>query len=209
MHLFVLLGLAGCAPPSAAVGSVVGSGLDGEVGGPAMDAMPRPLPMTLWGGAVLEQRHGAVMLVQEGEVVQTVSGALADEPAASANGRVVALSVTAGIHEALLTFSVRDDRWESRTWIQGVHTVTRLGMDGAGERLAFVWPGPTGGVSALYLLDLGNPEAAPQRLTNRGPRAPGQPPADFVALPIREPPYFEGPMLRWPAQDGPHAVELR
>ena len=194
----VLLGLAACAAPSGA-----------EIGGPAMDTMPRPAPMTLWGGAVLEQREGAVVLVQDGEVVQTVRGALADEPAASADGRVVALSVTAGVHESLLTLSLRQDQWQLHAWTQGDHTITRLGIDAAGERLAFVWPGPKGGVSAVYLLDLGDPDAGPQRLTNRNPRVPGQPPADFVPLPLRGPPYFEGSTVRWIAEDGAHVVELR
>ena len=194
----VLLGLAACAAPSGA-----------EIGGPAMDTMPRPAPMTLWGGAVLEQREGAVVLVRDGEVVHTVRGALADEPAASADGRVVALSVTSGVHESLLTLSLRQDHWQLHAWIQGDHTLTRLGMDAAGERLAFVWPGPKGGVAGVYLLDLGDTDAAPQRLTNRSPRVPGQPPADFVPLPLRRAPFFEGSTVRWIAEDGPHAVELR
>ena len=215
-----LLGLAACAAPSGAVvgpdpRASVREEVGEKVGGPAMDATPRPSPVMLWGGAVLEQRQGAVVLVKDGEVVQTVRGALSDAPAASADGRVVALSVTEGVHESLLTFSLRsahaahEENWELRAWIQGDHTVTRLGMDAAGERLAFVWPGPKGGVAAVYLLDLGDVDAAPQRLTNRSPRVPGQPPADFVPLPLREPPFFDGPMLRWTAEDGVHAVEAR
>jgi hypothetical protein len=117
--------------------------------------------------------------------------------------------VTAGVRESLLTFSVHEENWLLHAWIRGDHTVTRLGMDAAGERLAFVWPGPKKGVAAVYLLDLGDADAAPQRLTNRSPRVPGQPPADFVPLPLREPPFFDGPMLRWTAEDGPHAVEAR
>jgi hypothetical protein len=201
---FVLFGCAACSVPS-----------DAEIGGPAMDATPRPAPMTLWGGAVLEQREGAVVLVHDGEVVQTVRGALADEPAASADGRVVALSVTVGVYESLLTWSARsayaahEENWQLHAWIQGDHTLTRLGIDAAGERLAFVWPGPKGGVSAVYLLDLGDPDAGPQRLTNLSPRAPGQPPADFVPLPLRGSPFFEGSTVRWIAEDGAHAVDLR
>lgn len=186
-----------------------------EAGGPAMDATPRPSPMTLWGGAVLEQREGAVVLIQDGEVVQTVRGALADEPAVSADGRVVALSVTSGVHESLLTLSARsahaahEENWQLHAWSRGDHTVTRLGIDAAGERLAFVWPGPKGGVSAVYLLDLSDRDASPQRLTNLSPRVPGQPPGDFVPLPLRGAPFFEGSTVRWIAEDGAHAVELR
>ena len=217
----LLLGCAACAAPSGAGGATVAAAVapeppartredvGAEAGGPAMDATPRPPPVPLWGGAALEQRQGAVVLVQNGEVLQTVPGALADEPAASADGRVVALSVTAGVHESLLTLSHVQDQWQLHTWIQGHHTITRLGIDDAGARLAFVWPGTKGGVSAVYLLDLGDTDAAPRRLTNRSPRVPGQPPADFVPLPLRGPPYFDGPMLRWTAEDGPHAVKTR
>jgi hypothetical protein len=203
----VLLGCAACSPPSGAVVA--------EIGRPAMDATPRPSPVSLWGGAVLEQRQGAVVLVQHGEVVQTVRGALSDAPATSADGRVVALSVTEGVHGSLLTFSLRsahaadEESWQLHAWIQGDHTITRLGMDAAGKRLAFVWPGPKSGVAGVYLLDLGDADAAPQRLTNRSPRVAGQPPADFVPLPLRGPPFFDGPLLRWTAEDGSHAVEAR
>lgn len=177
-----------------------------------MDVGSRPLaaPLVLAEGAVLEAAVEGVKLLQNGEVVQTVRGTLAAVPVASADGRTVAVSVTTagGRDGALVTLTRQNGRWQSQTRIQGNHTLTRLAMDPSGERLAFVWPGPRGGVAAVYLLNLQVPDATPERLTNRAPRRPGQPPDDFVALPLRDPPVFDGSMLRWTADDGPHSVRL-
>ena len=175
----------------------------------AAHATPRPAALALANGAVLEQRTNAVYLLQLDEVVQTVPGTFAATPVASADGTMAAVSVTMGLSETLVTFSWRNGQWESHTWIDGNHTISRLAMDPPGNRLSFVWPGPKGGVAALYLLDLHDPDAAPLRLTNRSPRLPGHPPADYVALPLRDPPFFDGALLRWTAEDGPHAIEAR
>jgi hypothetical protein len=90
--------------------------------------------------------------------------------------------------------------------IKNNHLVDRLAFDAAGARLTFVWAGEQGGVAGLYLLRL--PDGAPARLTNRAAAAPGQRPADWLPLPLRAAPVFDGDTLRWTSEQGAHSLKL-
>ena len=107
---------------------------------------------------------------------------------------------------ALLLIDRGPAGWTSRTLIKGLHWVDRLALGPTAQHLAFAWAGDPGGVAGLYWMEL--PNGAPQRLTNRAPYTPGQPPADFIPLPLGGAPVFDGPLLRWRSAEGEHQVEL-
>lgn len=86
------------------------------------------------------------------------------------------------------------------------HPPAWLALDADGDRLAFVSSSDDNGVSGLWLWRRG--DATARRVTNGGPRAPGQPPRGFLPTPHAGPPWFDGPWLRWEAPDGPHAIEV-
>ena len=168
--------------------------------------MPRPVPLV--GGAVLVDEGGTIA-VHDGEAVFRVAiGAPLWPPARSEDGRRVALSATVGDGpaSALLLIERGPEGWSSRTLIKGLHPVDRVAITPAGDQLAFVWAGAEGGVAAVYRLAL--PEGAPERLTSRAPYVPGQPPADFVPLPLAAAPRFEAGGLVWRSELGEHRVEL-
>jgi len=166
--------------------------------------------LALADGARLLATEQGVAVDVDGRTVLTIDGALSSAPVVAADGRRAWLAATPprGLDAKLVALARVPGGWQARTLIDGTHTITRLALDPTGNRLAFVWPGPKGGVSALYLLDLADPASVPQRLTNRAARVPGQPPADFIPLPLRGPPRFAGDTLLWSAEDGEHTLRV-
>ena len=168
-----------------------------------------PTALGLAGGARLLEHDGqAVLDIGNGGAPLTL-GRLSAPPAVAADGARVALCLerAEGARSALVVVERTDAGWTERTLIKGRHLVDRVAWDSSGTRLAFVWAGPDGGVAGLYVLDLAS--GAPQRLTNRAAAAPGQPPADWLPLPLAAPPRFDGHLLRWVSEDGPHSLDLQ
>ncbi len=198
--------LTSAAPPAAsAEGSAAAQVLPPESDAVAPDFLPAPLKLA--GGARLVQDNG-LAVIEDGQAPPLRLGRLSAPPAVSPDGARVALAVerSGGLRGALVLAARGATGWSERTLIKNNHLVDRLAFDAAGERLAFVWAGAQGGVAGLYLLRL--PAGAPERLTNRAPAAPGQPPADWLPLPLRAPPVFEGETLRWTSEEGGHSLKL-
>ena len=166
-----------------------------------------PAPLALAGGARLVEDNG-LAVIEDGQAAPLRLGRLSAPPAVSPDGARVALAVerSGGLRGALVLAERGTAGWTERTLIKNNHLVDRLAFDAAGARLAFVWAGDQGGVAGLYLLRL--PDGAPERLTNRAAAAPGQPPADWLPLPLRSPPVFDGDALRWTSEEGPHSLTL-
>lgn len=167
-----------------------------------------PRPMALAGGAQLVAEGGTIEVLNGDERFRVAIGTLISPPVRSEDGARVALSATVGDGPAaaLLLIDRGPAGWTSRTLIKGLHWVDRLALDTTAQHLAFAWAGDQGGVAGLYWMEL--PSGAPRRLTNRAPYTPGQPPADFVPLPLGGAPAFDGPLLRWRSAEGEHQVEL-
>ena len=167
-----------------------------------------PRPMALAGGAQLVAEGGTIEVLNGEERFRVAIGTLISPPVRSEDGTRVALSATVGDGPAaaLLLIDRGPDGWTSRTLIKGLHWVDRLALGPTAQHLAFAWAGDQGGVAGLYWMEL--PNGAPQRLTNRAPYTPGQPPADFIPLPLGGAPVFDGPLLRWRSAEGEHQVEL-
>ena len=100
-----------------------------------------------------------------------------------------------------------------RCWNARSQAVT-LAVGGRPTRLALgpthlAWVASPAGLPQVFVAPLDG--AAPARaLTNADlQRVPGRTPQGFIAPPLRQSLRFDGDLLRWDAQDGPHEVRWR
>lgn len=200
MPLLVLLA---CGDPA----SMEVAGVDGAFGTDAPTPLRVEGDLPLAGGAVLRQVGREALLVEGGVTRRLGTGELLGRPATSADGAkaVLPLAVGEGLTHELVLLERAPEGWATRTLLASRGPADRVGMDADGSRVAFVWAG-AGGVAGVYLLPL-TPGGTPLRLTNRAPAAPGEPPEDWVPLPLDAPAFSEG-ALTWSSDEGLHRVEL-
>jgi hypothetical protein len=139
---------------------------------------------------------------------QVVPGELTGPPSISADRTRVAFAHSPGEdpNSALVVLRKKGAAWVDHTVLDEGGAIDRVALHPDGSRVAFVWAGPSGGVSAIWTLDL--PDGAPVRRTNKAPFTPGRPPADFLPLPLGAP-EWQGELLRWTSPEGStHQVEV-
>lgn len=143
--------------------------------------------------------------------VPLLADLLVGQPAVNAGGSRIAVSHRPGdVPTARIeVIEFADGRWgEPRVLVDGEGRPDRVAIDADGGRVVYV--DAAGGIAALWLVPFAGGD--PLQLTNAGlggaAREPGQPPAGFVPLPLRDPPLFEGNRLTWTSAAGPHELEL-
>ena len=96
--------------------------------------------------------------------------------------------------------------WSStRTLVDDRGTPNRIAIAPDADRIAYV--SSRHGIASVWIVRVDTGEAV--QLTNRTvQRRPGAAPKDFVPVPSREPPRFEGPRIVWRAPDGEHSAVL-
>ncbi len=196
------------APLAAAVGS--GEAARAPVAlVPESDAvMPRwvDAPIPLAGGARLVQDGLMLVLEAADGTRRTLPGVLLGRPSVSADRATVVATheIEDGERAALSLLRWDGASWSDRRLIEARDPADRAALDPAGARVAFVWAGPVGGVAGVWTMVL--PDGPPRRRTNLAPYTPGRPPADFIPLPVTDPPRWEGDVLRWRSEAGEHSV---
>lgn len=203
--------------PAAAVTHAVSAPTAARTPTPIARSLERDQPPSQAGrwpiadGAHLELAGGGVLtLTTAAGGTARWSEGVVGLPSLDARGeRVVYAERRPGEHSTVLLARERAQGWEkARVLVQGGGNPDRVSLAADGARVAFV-SGKSGLASLWAVPFVGG---APVQLTNGGvekqPRAPGLPPFGFVPPPHREPPRWEGKVLRWTSPAGEHEVAL-
>ena len=168
-----------------------------------------PEPATLAGGASLVQVGDELALQADGTRRYLTTGRLLGRPTVSADGRraVFTHEVDDGDRAWLVLLSLGASGWSTRTLLEGQDPPDRAGLHPDGDRVAFVWAGPQGGVAGVWTMSTDG-DGAPVRLTNGGARKPGQPPEGFIPLPVGAAPQWAGDRLVWRSELGQHELPV-
>lgn len=175
---------------------------------PESDAVLPP-----WFEGALELPHGA-SLTQDGRVLtlhtdagERPLGELLGRPSADKTHERVVFPIGDNGGGSITLLSWDGSAWVTRALVSGDDPPDRASIDPDGERVAFAWAGPQGGVAGVWVM--GVHDSQPRKLTNTAPFVPGHPPKDFVPMPVGLAPRWSGDRLIWRSEAGEHSVEVK